>query len=192
MGAKVEKPLLEVSGKSMLQLVIEVLKQTSVDRIVVASSTNTPATSIEARRLGVEVLVTPGDGFEEDMRFAIRQLSLGDVLVVSADLPFITADIVERVVQKYRSSGKPALAVMAKPEVYEEIGSKPQYLFKVDGQDFVPVGINMVDGKRIDEGELDQTIFVIDSGDAVLNVNTSTELDLARKKFSDKRGMGAR
>ena len=192
MGAKVEKPLLEVSGKSMLQLVIEVLKQTSVDRIVVASSTNTPATTIEARRQRVEVLVTPGDGFEEDMRFAIRQLSLGDVLVVSADLPFITADIVERVVQKYRSSGKPALAVMAKPEVYEEIGSKPQYLFNVDGQDFVPVGINMVDGKRIDEGELDQTIFVIDSGDAVLNVNTSTELDLARKKFSDKRGMGAR
>ena len=192
MGAKVEKPLLEVSGKSMLQLVIEVLKQTSVDRIVVASSTNTPATSIEARRLGVEVLVTPGDGFEEDMRFAIRQLSLGDVLVVSADLPFITADIVERAVQKYRSSRKPALAVMAKPEVYEEIGSKPQYLFKVDGQDFVPVGINMVDGKHIDEGELDQTIFVIESGDAVLNVNTSTELDLARKKFSDKRGMGAR
>jgi len=192
MGAKVEKPLLEVSGKSMLQLVIEVLKQTSVDRIVVASSTNTPATTIEARRQRVEVLVTPGDGFEEDMRFAIRQLSLGDVLVVSADLPFITADIVERAVQKYRSSRKPALAVMAKPEVYEEIGSKPQYLFKVDGQDFVPVGINMVDGKRIDEGELDQTIFVIDSGDAVLNVNTSTELDLARKKFSDKRGMGAR
>ena len=192
MGAKVEKPLLEVSGKSMLQLVIELLKQTSVDRIVVASSTNTPATTIEARRMGVEVLVTPGDGFEEDMRFAIRRLSLEDVLVVSADLPFITADIVERAVQKYRSSGKPALAVMAKPEVYEEIGSKPQYLFKVDGQDFVPVGINMVDGKRIDEGELDQTIFEIDSGDVVLNVNTLMELDLARKKFSDVRGTGAK
>ena len=192
MGAKVEKPLFEVSGKSMLQLVIELLKQTSVDRIVVASSTNTPATTIEARRMGVEVLVTPGDGFEEDMRFAIRRLSLEDVLVVSADLPFITADIVERAVQKYRSSGKPALAVMAKPEVYEEIGSKPQYLFKVDGQDFVPVGINMVDGKRIDEGELDQTILEIDSGDVVLNVNTLMELDLARKKFSDVRGTGAK
>jgi len=190
MGGKVEKPLLEVSDKSMLQLVIEVLKQTSVDRIVVAPSNHTPATSIEARRMGVEVLVTPGDGFEEDMRFAIRQLSLGDVLVVSADLPFITADIVERAVQKYRSSGKPALAVMAKPEVYEEIGSKPQYLFKVDGQDFVPVGINMVDGKRIDEGELDQTILVIDSGDVVLNVNTLMELDLARKKFPNVKGNG--
>jgi adenosylcobinamide-phosphate guanylyltransferase len=192
MGAIVEKPLLEVSDKSMLQLVIEVLKQTSADRIVVASSAHTPATSIEGRRMGVEVLVTPGNGFEEDMRYAIRQLSLGDVLVVSADLPFITPDIVERAVQKYRSSGKPALAVMAKPEVYEELGSKPQYLFKVDGQDFVPVGINMVDGKRIDEGELDQTIFVIDSGDVVLNVNTLMELDLARKKFAEMRGNGAR
>ena len=190
MGGKVEKPLLEVSDKSMLQLVIEVLKQTNVDRIVVAPSNHTPATSIEARRMGVEVLVTPGDGFEEDMRFAIRQLSLGDVLVVSADLPFITADIVERAVRKYRSSGKPALAVMVKPEVYEEIGSKPQYLFKVDGQDFVPVGINMVDGKRIDEGELDQTILVIDSGDVVLNVNTLMELDLARKKFPNVKGNG--
>jgi adenosylcobinamide-phosphate guanylyltransferase len=192
MGTTVEKPLLVVSGKSMLQLVIEVLKQTNVDRIVVASSTNTPATSIEARRLGVEVLVTPGDGFEEDMRFAIRQLSLGDVLVVSADLPFITAEIVERAVQRYRSSGKPALAVMAKPKAYEEIGSKPQYRFKVDGQDFVPVGINIVDGKRIDHGELDQTILVIDSGDIVLNVNTLEELNLARRKSSDTRGNGTR
>ena len=192
MGTTVEKPLLVVSGKSMLQLVIEVLKQTNVDRIVVASSTNTPATSIEAQKLGVEVLVTPGDGFEEDMRFAIRQLSLGDVLVVSADLPFITAEIVEQAVQRYRSSGKPALAVMAKPELYEEIGSKPQYRFKVDGQDFVPVGINIVDGKRIDQGELDQTTLVIDSGDVVLNVNTMEELDLARRKFSETRANSAR
>jgi adenosylcobinamide-phosphate guanylyltransferase len=192
MGTKVEKPLLEISGKSMLQLVIEMLKQTSVERIVVASSTHTPATSIEARRMGVEVLVTPGDGFEEDMRFAIRRLSLGDVLVVSADLPFMTADIVERAVQKYRSSGKPALAVMAKPELYEEIGCKPQYLFKVDGQNFVPVGINIIDGKRIDEGELDQTIFIIDSGNVILNVNTLTELDLARKKISNIRSNEAR
>jgi len=192
MGAKVEKPLLEVSDKSMLQLVIEALKQTSVNRIVVASTPNTPATSNEARGMGVEVLITPGAGFEEDMRFAIRQLSLGDVLVVSADLPFITADIVEQVVQEYYSSGKPALAVMAKPELYEAIGSKPQYLFKVDGQDFVPVGINMVDGRHIDQGELDQTIFVIDSRDIILNVNTVTELNLARKRASDMGENGAR
>lgn len=188
MGTNVEKPLLEVSGKPMLQLVIEVLKQTSVDRIVVATSANTPSTSIEARRMGVEVLVTPGDGFHEDMRFAIRRLSLGDVLVVSADLPFITVDVVEQAVRKYRSSGKPALAVITKPEVYEKTGFKPQSLFKVDGQDMVPVGINIVDGKCIGQGELDQTVFVIDSGDVILNVNTLMELDLARKKFSDVRG----
>ncbi len=191
MGTKVEKPLLEVSGKPMLQIIIEVLKRTKVDRIVVATSVNTPSTSVEARRMGVEVLVTPGDGFHEDMRFAIRRLSLGVVLVVSADLPFITVDIVEQVVQKYRSSGKPALAVMAKPEVYEKAGFKPQSLFKVDGQNLVAVGINIIDGKCIGQGELDQTVFVIDSGDVVLSVNTLMELDLARKKISDMRGSRA-
>ena len=76
---------------------------------------------------------------------------------------------------------------MAKPEVYEKIGSKPQYLFQVDGQNLVPVGINIIDGKCIGQGELDQTVLVIDSGDAILNVNTLMELDLARTKFSDKR-----
>jgi adenosylcobinamide-phosphate guanylyltransferase len=189
MGLGLEKPLLRVSGKSMLQRVIDVLKRSStVDRIVVASSINTPRTTVEAKKLGAETIVTPGNGFEEDMRFAIRQLSLGDVLVVSADLPFITVSIVEQAVQKYRSSGKPALAVMVSPEAYEKLDSKPQYLFKVDGQDLAPVGINIIDGRRIDEGELEQTGFVIDSGDVALNVNTLKDLELARKKLDNMKG----
>jgi GTP:adenosylcobinamide-phosphate guanylyltransferase len=183
MGAGVEKVLLEVSGKSMLGRVIEVLKQSpSVDRIVVATSNNTPATTLEVQKLGVESIVTSGSGFEEDMRFVIRKLSLGDVLVVSADLPFITVDILEQAVQKYRSSSKPTLAVMTNSEAYEKRGFKPQYVFKVNGHDLTAVGINIIDGDRIDEGELDQTVFIIEPSDAVLNVNTRRELELARKR----------
>ena len=38
MGGNVEKPLLKVAGKSMLQRVVEVIRQSSVaDRIVVAA-----------------------------------------------------------------------------------------------------------------------------------------------------------
>jgi adenosylcobinamide-phosphate guanylyltransferase len=189
MGGGVEKPLLEISGKSMLQRVVEALRRSSsIDRIVVASSYNTPATTNEARRLGVESIITPGRGFEEDMRLAIRQLSLGEVLIVSSDLPFITADVIAQAVQKYRISGKPALAVMARAELYEKLGSKPEYVFKVDGQNLVPVGINIIDGRRIDEGELDQEELVIDSEDVALNVNTLNELDTARKKLEDMRG----
>jgi adenosylcobinamide-phosphate guanylyltransferase len=186
MGGGVEKPLLQIAGKSMLQRMIEVLRRSnSIDRTVVASSPNTPATTIEAQKLGVECIITPGRGFEEDMRLAIRRLSLGEALIVSSDLPFITVEVIEQAVQKYRSSGKTALAVMARAELYEKLGSRPEYVFKVNGQNLVPVGINIIDGRCIDEGELDQVELIIDSEDVALNVNTLNELEAARKKLSD-------
>ena len=184
-----EKPLLQVSGKSMLEHVIEVLRCCrSIDRIVVASSCNTPATAIEAERLEVQSIITPGSGFEEDMRFAIRKLSLGEVLVISSDLPFVTADVIEEAFQKYRDRRKPALAVMAPAELYERFGSKPGYVFEINGQKLVPVGINILNGSRINEAALEQTELIIDSEDVAFNVNTPEDLEAARKRLGDVRG----
>jgi len=184
MGGNIEKPMLQVAGKSMLQHVIETLREVqAIDRIVVAASSNTPNTTIEANKLRVETLDTPGDGFEEDMRFAIRKLGLKDVLVVSADLPLITPDIMREAVGRYLRSGKPALAIMVKAEDYEHLGAKPQYIFEVDGQRLTAVGINLVDGRHIEEKELEQEIYLVDSRDVILNVNNAQELAFARKKF---------
>ena len=178
-----EKSLLEISGKTMLERVIDVLRQSgSIDRIIVASSLITPATTAEAKRLGVESIVTPGNGFEEDMRLAIRQLSLGEVLIVSSDLPFITVDVIKQAMQKYRNSGKPALAVMAPTELYKKIRSKPGYVFKVNGHNLVPVGINVLDGTRINEAVLEQSELIIDEEELALNVNTPKDLEIARGK----------
>jgi adenosylcobinamide-phosphate guanylyltransferase len=189
MGGDVEKPLLEISGKTVLQRVIDVLKRSkSIDRIVVASSPVTPATTTAAKKLGVQTILTPGDGFEEDMRFAIRQLSLGEVLVISADLPFVTLDVIEEALHKYRDTRKPALAVMAPAELYEKLGIKPGYVFEINGQKLVPVGINIIDARRIDEGYLEQTELIIDSGDAAFNINTPEELRAARKRLASVRG----
>jgi len=189
----VEKPLLEISGKPMLQHVIEVLKRCgSIDRVIVASTPNTPATTITAEKLGAETIITPGEGFEEDMRFAIRHLSLSEVLLISADLPFINPNLIEEAVRNYRASGKPALAVMAPPEVYERLGSRPGYVFEANGRKLVPVGINIIDGKRIDEGPLEQTEMVIDAGEIPINVNTPGELHVAKKivEVEEKTGHG--
>jgi adenosylcobinamide-phosphate guanylyltransferase len=183
MKGTTEKPLLQVSGKSMLERIVEVLKQVeSVDRIVVASSPNTPATAIAAKTLDVEVIVTSGQGFEEDMRFAIRKLSLGPVLIVSSDIPFINPRTIQQAVEMYQSSGKPALAVMAPVELYRKLGSKPEHIFHIHGQDLVPIGINILDGKRIDEGELDQVEMLVDSEDLTINVNTTEDLQAARRR----------
>jgi len=190
MGGGVEKPLLEISGESMFERVVSVLRScSSIERIVVASSRSTPATTIRADELQVESIITPGEGFEEDMRFAIRQLSLTEVLVISSDLPFVTAHVIEEAFRKYRDERKPALAVMAPPELYERFDLKPSYVFDINGRKLVPVGINILDAGRINEGSLEQTELVIDCADVVFNVNTPGELEAARKRV-DLKGKG--
>ncbi len=182
MGSEVEKPLLEIDGVPMIQLVIEALRASkSVDRIIVAVNPKNNGATGKARELGVEVLETPGSGYESDMKIAIKQLGLADVLVVSADLPFLTSAIVDRAVEAYKSSGKPALSVMCPYELLEKLNFAPSYVFEVDGKKLVPIGLNILDGTRIDEPILEETTLVTDSELLALNVNTPQELEIARK-----------
>lgn len=192
MKSETEKPLLKVGGRPMIEHVVEVLKRSKmVDRIVVAVSGDTPQTARKARELSIEIVLTPGEGYTSDMRCAIKALNLFDVLTVAADIPFITAEIVDRAVEEYRSSGKPSLAVMTPADVYKKIGSKPEYVFEIDGRRLVPIGLNVIDGRRIGEPELDQAALVTDLEEHAVNVNTPWELEEARERFVKVRGAGA-
>jgi adenosylcobinamide-phosphate guanylyltransferase len=182
MNSGTEKPLLVVGSKPMMQHVVDTLRQSKiVDRIVVAVSTSTPETARMAGRLRIEVLETPGEGYISDMKYAIKTLGLHDVLIVSADLPFITSEIVHQAVDRYASQGKPSLAVMTPVDLYRRLGRKPEYVFEVDGENLVPVGVNIIDGTRIDESKLEEAVLVAESEELTLNVNTPRELRAARK-----------
>ena len=182
MGSGVEKPLLEIDGVPMIQLVIEALRASkSVDRIIVAVSPRNMRVTGKAGELGAEVIETPGSGYENDMKIAIKQLGLADVLVVSADLPFLTSAMVDGAFQAFRSSGKPALSVMCRHGVFEKLNLQPSYVFEVEGKKLVPIGLNILDGTKIDEPFLEETTLVTDSEQLAVNVNTPEELEVARR-----------
>src|SRR5208337_2155300 len=182
MASEFEKPLVEVGGKPMLLLVVEALKKSkNIDRIVVAVSPHTPRTALAAREIGVEVMETQGLGYEEDMKFAIKQRNLHDVMVVSADLPLLTPVLVDRAIETYKREMKPALSVMAPAEIVENQGAKPSFVFQVGGRRMVPIGINLIDGTRIDEPELEETTLIAEPDDSILNVNTIEELKVAQE-----------
>lgn len=181
MQSATEKPLLMLCGTTMLERVVRALKQSrSVSRIVAAVTDWTPLTAWKARELGLEVLETPGDGYVEDMRFAIKNLGLREVLVVSADIPFLTGEVVDQVVTRYRSSGKPALAVVVPLEACDRMGLRPEYIFEHQGRQVVPAGLNVIDGTKIDMPELEQEMLVVNSETIALNVNSPQDLELAR------------
>jgi GTP:adenosylcobinamide-phosphate guanylyltransferase len=146
-----------------------------------AVSANTPQTALMAQKLHVQVLRTPGVDYVSDMRYAITKLHLGETLVLSADLPFLAGDIVDRAIEAFRASGKPSLSVMALASVYKEMGSKPQHVFSIHGRKLVPIGLNLVDGKRINESELDQIVLEVDSKELALNVNALSDYELAKQ-----------
>lgn len=174
MGGSEEKPLVKIRGKHMIDYVLDALKKVDrIDRIVVAVSRYTPQTARRMKELSVETFETPGIDFISDMRCAITELRLGPVLVVCADLPLLSSELIEDVLSRYERCGKPCLSVMASGESYQRLG------FTTDPGigALVPIGVNVIDGERIDEPTLEQENFVTDCAEICVNVNTAQDLE---------------
>jgi adenosylcobinamide-phosphate guanylyltransferase len=175
-----EKPLLKVGGKPMIEHVLNALKGAKkVNEIVVTISERTPKTATFARKFSLKVLQTPGNGFCLDVGYAVKKLRLGTVLTICADLPLITSEFVDEVITHYERCNKPALTVMVPLEIYNKLGLSMDYVFKIEGKNLVPAGINVIDGKRIEEEELEEEILVVDNERVVVNVNTLEDLRVA-------------
>jgi adenosylcobinamide-phosphate guanylyltransferase len=179
-----EKPLLRVADKPVIEHVLTALKKSKkVSSIVVAVSDYTPKTAQLMRQFEVSVIKTPGKGYVSDLGYSVRTLSLQTVLAIGADFPLITAEVVDAIVKDYERCGKPALSVVVSLETKEQLGLEGKYGFEFNGKMVVPAGINVIDGRRIDEEELDEEIYVSNRKEVAININTVQELKIAEDLF---------
>jgi adenosylcobinamide-phosphate guanylyltransferase len=186
MALSEEKPLLQVGGKPVIEHVLVALKNAKkVTSIVVAVSDYTPKTDELMRQFPVKVVKTPGKEYVYDMGFAVRTLGLQTVLAIGADLPLITAEVIDAIVECYERCGKPALSVVVSMETKKRLGLNGKYGFELDGRYVVPAGINVIEGRRIDEKELDEEICVMDRKEVAMNINTLEELRIAETFFKN-------
>ena len=180
-----EKPLLRVGGNPVIEYVLDALKNSkNVMGIVVAVSDYTPKTAVYLKGLGVKVLWTPGKEYVSDMGFVVKALKLRTVLTVSADLPLLTSEIIDDIVTRYFCCGKPALAVAVPLALRERLGLGAGYTLDYNGEQVVFAGINVNDGSRIDDAELEQEVYVLDRVEVALNINTVEELRIAEEQFT--------
>jgi len=171
-----EKLLLKVRDKPMIDYVLDALKSArGIDRIIVAISKHTPNTARRVRELSFEVFETPGIDFVSDMRSVIKDLGLGDVLIISADLPLVSSEFIEDILRRYEQCGKPCLSVMTTEESYRKTRPKED----LERSQLIPTGINVIDGERIDEPKLEQENFITTAIDIAVNVNTPEDLQKA-------------
>jgi adenosylcobinamide-phosphate guanylyltransferase len=180
-----EKPLLRVGGKPVIEYVLTALRNArKVDSIAVAVSDYTPKTAKLMAGFSVKVVKTPGREYVFDLGYAVKALKLQTVLAVAADLPLITGEIVDAIIERYERCGKPALAVVVPMETKEKLGLAGDYAFVMANRRVVPAGINVIDGRRIDEEELDQEVCLLDREEVAVNINTVQELEIAEKLFA--------
>jgi adenosylcobinamide-phosphate guanylyltransferase len=181
-----EKPLLQVGGKTVIEHVLSALQDAKkVDSVVVAVSVFTPKTARLVAKFPVTVIETPGKEYVSDMGYAVKKLGLQIVLAIAADLPLITGEVVDAVMERYEQCGKPALAVVVPIETKEKLGLGAEYAFELEGRHVVPAGINVIDGRRIDEEELSQEFFLLDRKEVAVNINNLEELKIAERLFAE-------
>jgi adenosylcobinamide-phosphate guanylyltransferase len=176
----VEKPLIEINGKPMIQYVIEALKNADkIDDIIVATSENTLKTETFLNDHYIKTIKTPGDGYVPDLGFILSNFKLDDVLLtITADLPLIKSDIIDYVLEEYEKSKKQAMSIAVPLYIFEKYGIKPTIIF----ENHVPSGLNIL--RSINKTQ-DEEVLIIEKIELALNINTYEDIKLLKKLSGD-------
>jgi adenosylcobinamide-phosphate guanylyltransferase len=175
-----EKPCVELLGKPLISYVIDTLSASkNIDGVFVAVSPVTPMTEImiqERYKGEVRVIKTFGGNYVGDMIHAVETAeTIGPVMIIMSDLPFINPELIDSIIEKYKEEGKPALSVYVPINICKGAGIRPDTVFNKDGKLIVPVGINILDSSQIRKEQEDFNL-ILDNPKLAINVNTVKDL----------------
>ena len=172
-----EKPLIEFIGQPMIAHVIRELRRSKIEKITVAVSPYTLKTMRWAENSKLNIILTPGKSFIDDYVWAAKKLNIKNpFLTVTADIPLINKNLINKVVDFYLLKCSGALAVYIPYRLLEAVSVKPDLIFKIDDNQLVPAGLNVVDGKIIDNIQ-EEIILVLNDNSLAFNINTPSDLD---------------
>ena len=179
-----EKPLFKLHDKPLIKYVIDNLNASKlIDEIVIAVSPNTGKTTEYLRSLNgnFKILDTSGKDYLKDLSYILdyfEKNSKKDILLfINADLPFISTETIDYVLEHYLNSDKDALSVLVPVEVYENLGL--EYSYEFDGK--VPSGLNILRSENIIQ---DENQLVLSKVELALNINTIPDSEIAEKLYS--------
>lgn len=177
-GVEGEKPLIPVLGRPMIDRVLDAVRAVKgVDEICVSVSPNTPRTERHLRELGVDVFVSDGAGYSEDLNQVMSHLTADRILVLPADVPLITSRLIEDVLHRAAAVRVGSFCVTVPVETMRSLGLQLTYTLEVEGREVVLCGISVVDRKAMMTGkELDQDYMVSEAVEIALNINTMGDL----------------
>ena len=179
-----EKPLFKLHDKPLIKYVIDNLKSSRlIDEIVIAVSPNTRKTTeyLESLNDDFIILDTSGEDYLKDLSYILdyfEKKSKEDILLfINADLPFMSTETIDYVINYYLANDKDALSVIVPVEVFRSLGLKYSYEFN----GCVPSGLNILRSENIIQ---DETQLVLEKVELALNINTIPDSEIAEKLYS--------
>ena len=182
MESKKEKTLILLNGKPIIYWVIEAIHSAkNVKELIIVTSDASPETREYVQQLDLKIIDTPGKGFHEDMKQAILTEKIKDhALVVAGDIPLLTGELIDTIVDYYATLEIPSMAVMVPLEIFIKHDLIPSIVFTINEKKVVPVGLNIIDGSHILKKEIDQEIMIVEDVRLACNVNTLKDLSVAK------------
>ena len=180
-----EKPLFKLHDKPLIKYVLDNLELSDfIDEIVIAVSPNTCETTkyLESLNEDFKILDTSGEDYLKDLSYILeyfeKQSKKDTLLFINADLPFISTETIDCVIDYYLKSDKDALSVIVPVEVYEDLGL--EYSYEYNG--CVPSGLNILRSENIIQDEIQ---LVLKKVELALNINTIPDSEIAEKIYHE-------
>ncbi len=180
-----EKPLFKLHDKPLIKYVLDNLKESKlIDKIVITVSHHSCETTkyLESLNDDFEILNTSGKDYLTDLSYILdyfEKKSKNDILLfINADLPFVSAETVDNVLNYYLKSNKDALSVLVPVEIFNDLGL--DYSYEFNGN--VPSGLNVLRSVNIIQ---DENQIVIPKVELALNINTLLDGKVAEKLYNE-------
>ena len=175
----VEKPLFKIRDKPLIKYVLDNLELSKlVEKVIIATSPNTPETSDYIKNFDYEILDTPGVDFLHDLSMILdhfEEKSPDDVLLfINADLPFIRGECIDYILKTYFDEGNDALSTLIPVSIFNDLNLKYEYEYK----GLVPVGVNIL--RSVNKIQ-DEYQLVIEKEELAFNINTLQDAGVANK-----------
>ncbi len=180
-----EKPLFKLCNKPLIKHVIDHLKESKlVDKLVIAVSPHTRETAKSLNSLGedFQILDTSGDDYLTDLSYILdyfeKRSSEDTLLFINADLPFISTETIDYVLDYYSKSPKDALSTLVPVEIFKDLGLNYSYEFN----GCVPSGLNVLKSVNIVQ---DEEQIIIPKIELALNINTLLDSKVAERLYDE-------
>ncbi len=172
-----EKLLLKYKKPIVLHVVDALKNSECFSKIFAITSSNSPKTKKLLEENNIDLINTPGEGYVEDLNLVLK--SLNDfVLITSADLPYLDAEIIKNIVNQYDQENIWTTILVTK-KFLDSLNLSTNYWFNFENQQCCYTGISLVNAKNISILEnISEQFIIIDDKRIAFNLNTKQDYDL--------------